>query len=265
MAEAYTGLSSDWQSLEPHNKQHMLMYSFFVINGLFDILVMSRHLDQAQPPLRNVVLPPDTQRMTLLQALIVEFVLFSFHLLNRSELDRHLHILLLLCNAFAIVAALVEWSFQNHMLAALFRAFTAILMGTWFIQVTNNVISDENAFCLHSTCSHIYFPSPFQQIAFILHNPFTDKMTWPTEGHHAIMEATSLYVFHALVNTLFILLIGLFSFKAGRPGYDGLATEVKKNSNVNPAMDSEEEYEFNVESASSLTHVSTDPKQINYR
>ena len=136
LAEAYTGLSADWRSLEPHNKQHILMYSFFVINGLFDILVMSRHLDQPQPPTRtNAVLPPDTQRATLLQALIVEFVLFSFHLMNRSELDRHLHVLLLICNAFAIAASCAEWLFQQNVVVALARSFASMFMGTWLIQV----------------------------------------------------------------------------------------------------------------------------------
>ena len=88
-------------------------------------------------------------------------------------------------------------------------------------------------------------------------------MTWPTEGHHAIMEATSLYILHALGNTLVVFLLGYMSCQNVRPGYDGLATEIKINSDV-PAIDSEDEYEFGVEPAT-LTQVSTDKKTVNYR
>jgi hypothetical protein len=114
----------------------MLMYAFFALNGFFDICVMIWRLDQPSKMNRPPLLPAGTQRMTLLLALSAEFVLFRFHLFGKSDLDSHVHVLLLICNGAGILATVAEWQFTNQPIAALSRAIAALFMGAWFIQVS---------------------------------------------------------------------------------------------------------------------------------
>lgn len=133
LAELYTGYSN--QQVNPHNIQHILMYSFFALNGFFDICVTKFKLDQPSAFNQPALLPDGVQRSTLIIALCAEFLLFAFHLAEKTDLEVLVHVLLLICNFFAISACALEWIYNDQPCAALARSFTALFKGVWFFQV----------------------------------------------------------------------------------------------------------------------------------
>lgn len=59
--------------------------------------------------------------MTMIAALLVEMVLFAFHLHGRSEMDKHVHILLVYTIASCIIVSIVEAFQERSVKAALSR------------------------------------------------------------------------------------------------------------------------------------------------
>lgn len=149
------------------NTQHMFMYFFFGLNGVIDILLQ-----------RSVPLPPGSDYASLLMALLIEILLFSFHLHGRTPLDVRLHQLLILTTAFTSVALLLESSRPKNVLLALARALGAFVHGTWFFQ-----------------------------IGFILYNPWPHAQPWADADHHQMMLVTDIFVVHVVFSLIFAGLV----------------------------------------------------------
>ena len=107
------------------NKQHVTMYASFGIIGLL-ALVMD-------------LLPPLPQRrqleyISLVMALVVEAILFKFHLEGRNSADVAVHTLLLYTIYATVIVTLLELWLENSLMLALGRSYLTMLQGTWFIQ-----------------------------------------------------------------------------------------------------------------------------------
>ncbi|KAF6029035.1 TMEM45A [Bugula neritina] len=107
------------------NRQHLTMYISFGLVGLVSILV--HHKFQ--------FVPKGSEYMFLLAALIIELVLFRFHLHGREDVDTHMHMLLVYTIAGCMVAVSAEWLYPHSINALLARSYGFLLQGTWFHQI----------------------------------------------------------------------------------------------------------------------------------
>ena len=166
--EMWTGFSDDWHFVNLGNGQHATMFFFFGLTGVIDIMMYHR-----------CNLPPDMDYVSVIMALVVEFVLFRFHLHGRKDLDVLLHTLLLYTIAAGIMSVVLELKYRNNVLCALSRCYFVILQGTWFWQV-----------------------------GWILYPPFEGSYKWDLEDHDQMMIATMIFAWHAAFNLLVMLSIG---------------------------------------------------------
>lgn len=166
--EIWTGFSKDWRFVNLGNGQHATMFFFFGLTGVVDIMIYHK-----------CSLPPDMDYVSIILAVIVEFVLFKFHLHGRKDLDVLLHTLLIYAIAAGIIAIAMELKYRNNILCALSRAYFTILQGTWFWQV-----------------------------GWILYPPFESSYKWDLEDHDQMMIATMIFAWHAAFDLLTMLAIG---------------------------------------------------------
>ena len=150
------------------NGQHATMFFFFGMSGLIDILVHYR-----------APLPKGIEYLAAMQAVLVELLLFVFHLHGRGSLDVLVHHLLLFAIFMTLISALIELCCRQSVLAALARAYFLFLQGTWF-----------------------------WHIAFILYNPIEGIAKWEMENHDHIMVVTMLYAWHMGGIFIFMLATG---------------------------------------------------------
>lgn len=151
------------------NGQHATMFFFFGLSGIVDILLYHK-----------APLPEDTDYAASCLSFVVEDLLFMFHLHGRSELDVLLHTLLLYVVHACVLVVLVEMRYRNSPLVTLSRSFLVLLQGTWFWQV-----------------------------GFILYNPNPKSIPWKQNDHREMMLATMMFAWHAAVDFILILIIGL--------------------------------------------------------
>ncbi|KAJ8299782.1 hypothetical protein KUTeg_023842 [Tegillarca granosa] len=147
--EIYTG-TSDGHLSEPGNAHHATMYFFFGVMAVIDLMV---HFE--------VTLPKDVEYAIAAIAFFVEWILFEFHLYDRSQLDVLVHTLLNYVVAANVLSILVEMKYRGKILAPLFRSYMVCLQGTWF-----------------------------WAIGFILYNPNPNAEKWNEEDHEQLMIAT---------------------------------------------------------------------------
>lgn len=150
------------------NGQHATMFFFFGISGFIDILVHHR-----------VPLPRGIEYVAAMQAVLVELLLFVFHLHARASLDVLVHHLLLFAIFMTFVSAFAELCWRQSVLAALARAYFLFLQGTWF-----------------------------WHIAFILYPPFDSSFKWDLENHDHMMVVTMLFAWHMGGIFICMLVIG---------------------------------------------------------
>ncbi|KAL3882263.1 hypothetical protein ACJMK2_028625 [Sinanodonta woodiana] len=165
--EIYTGFS-EGRFVNIGNGQHATMFFYFGLTGIIDILTYYR-----------APLPPDTDYVMMSMALIVEGLLFKFHLHGRADMDVLLHTLLIYTIGANIVSIFVEMKYRHNVLAPLSRSYFLLLQGTWFYQ-----------------------------IAFILYNPIEGAMPWDLGDHEQMMIVTMYFTWHAGLDILIILAIG---------------------------------------------------------
>ncbi|KAE8592086.1 hypothetical protein XENTR_v10018645 [Xenopus tropicalis] len=106
------------------NWQHTTMYLFYGISGVVDILTFL--------PLN---LPRGLDRLSLGIAVIIEGLLFYYHVHNRPALDQHIHSLLLIAVFGGAISIMIEVFMRNDIVLELFRSSLTILQGTWFWQI----------------------------------------------------------------------------------------------------------------------------------
>ncbi|KAL8614550.1 hypothetical protein ACOMHN_049850 [Nucella lapillus] len=167
VGEIVTGFS-DKHFVSAGNSQHATMFFFFGITGVVDILVFYR-----------APLPPDIEYVSVLLAFLAEWLLFKFHLHDRTELDVLLHTFLIYIVIASIAAVAMEMKFRHSLLGPLSRAYFLLTQGTWFWQV-----------------------------GFILYNPFPGATPWKGHDHDEFMMATLYFVWHCAVNFILVLMIG---------------------------------------------------------
>lgn len=166
--EIWTGFSKDWRFVNIGNGQHATMFFFFGLTGVVDIMIHHKFN-----------LPPDMDYVSVTMAVVVEFVLFRFHLHGRKDLDVLVHTLLLYAIAASIISVILEMKYRNNIICALSRPYFAILQGTWFWQV-----------------------------GWILYPPFKNSYQWDLEDHEQMMIATMIFAWHAAFDLLVMLAIG---------------------------------------------------------
>lgn len=143
--EFVTAFNSEWKFVNYGNSQHMVMFFFFGINGLVEIVMaedesanrifVSSH-DNERSSLTFSRLPKGTEYFSVLLAIFIEGLLFAFHLHGRNALDIHVHTLLIISIFMTFLAVTNEWMHRNSILAVIVRSLCFLLQGTWFIQVT---------------------------------------------------------------------------------------------------------------------------------
>ncbi|XP_033740157.1 transmembrane protein 45B-like [Pecten maximus] len=167
--EIYTGFS-DGKFTALGNGQHATMFFFFGLTGVIDLLLYFR-----------APVPKDLDYASMWLALLVEGLLFKFHLHGRNELDVLLHTLLIYTIGANLLALLAETKWRNNILISLTRSYFIFLQGTWFWQV-----------------------------AFILYNPSPAAEQWNPEDHDSLMIATMFFTWHCGAVFLTMLAIGGF-------------------------------------------------------
>lgn len=169
IGEVYTGYDKRvGKFILSGNAQHATMFFTFGLTGVVDILLYFK-----------VPLPKDLDYGIAVLALVVEGILFHFHLHGRNELDVRLHTLLVYCIVFNTLAVLAEMKFRNNALVALTRTLFFFVQGTWF-----------------------------WQIGFILYNPNPYAEKWLPADHFQLMMVTIYFTWHMSVVVLVMLVLG---------------------------------------------------------
>ena len=146
-----------WHGFYSGDLQHVTMYMFFLFSGVCDVLVS-----------RNVkFIPKGIDYMAVTLAVVVQALLFRFHLHGRDELNKTLHILILYTLLAVIVSLLVEYKYQHNIYAGIARIFFTFLEGTWFYQ-----------------------------IGFILYPPLPNMEHWDGDSEESPMLAVILFAWH---------------------------------------------------------------------
>ena len=166
--EIVTGYSNE-HFVSLGNSQHATMFFFFGISGVVDILVFYR-----------APLPPDIDYVSAVLALVVEWLLFRFHLHGRTELDVMLHTLLIYTIVANAIAVAMEMRYRHSLLGPLGRSYFLLIQGTWF-----------------------------WQMGFILYNPIPGATPWKQDDPDELMIATLFFAWHCAVCFIFILLMGV--------------------------------------------------------
>lgn len=139
--EFVTSFNSKWEFVNYGNSQHMVMFFFYGINGVVEIVMTkddARIVGASNSDSKNIKpgrLPPGTEYFSVMVAVFVEGLLFAFHLHGRNALDVHVHTLLIISIAATFFSVANEWMHRGNILATIVRALCFLMQGTWFVQV----------------------------------------------------------------------------------------------------------------------------------
>lgn len=122
IGEAVTGFR-DGVFVNYGNSQHIMMYFFFMMVGVVELLRLYKW-----------PLPEGLEYAVAVMAAMAEVVLFSWHLHGRPDMDVQLHKLLLYTIYGCAAVTLLEMRNRDNPLPAFGRAYFACLQGTWFWQ-----------------------------------------------------------------------------------------------------------------------------------
>ncbi|CAH1802852.1 unnamed protein product [Owenia fusiformis] len=119
IGELVTGFKDG--QMELGNWHHVTMYAGMLVSGLVDILLHHQKL-----------LPEGTDYITFGLAVLVEGVLFYFHIHDRDDLDIQLHSILICIIGFGVVTLAVEYTTPQSHLGGFARSYAFLLQGIWF-------------------------------------------------------------------------------------------------------------------------------------
>lgn len=102
------------------NAQHITMYFFFLLTGVFDILTAKGFA------------PLGSDYIAVVLALLIEGALFKFHLYGREQLDVTIHTLLLYVIGFSALVLAIEAAYRATPVLPILRALLCMVQGTWF-------------------------------------------------------------------------------------------------------------------------------------
>lgn len=156
------------------NKQHISIFAFFGLSGAVDLLMQYKD-----------ILPPDSDYASMALALGIEFVIFNFHITERSKLGVLLHQILTYTIALNCLAVLAEIKYRRSILAGLAKSYFLFLQGTWFWQIgfilynpkyhsrwdennDDNLVMAQMVYCWHVAGCFIFMCCVGSIIAFLL-------------------------------------------------------------------------------------------------
>ena len=103
--------------------QHATMYSCFALSGIIDLISLC------------IQYPKHTSQLFTSLALVMEALLFYFHLGGRDPLDQRLHQLLVIAIVIGAVSAAMRMLYATNLFVNCTLALSYVLQGTWFIQI----------------------------------------------------------------------------------------------------------------------------------
>ncbi|KAK9803119.1 hypothetical protein WJX73_006959 [Symbiochloris irregularis] len=136
------GNMQDWQ--------HSAMYAAFMVSGIVDLIGHYCH----------AVLPTGTEHGFLGAALLVEGILFAFHL-KGTALDWNLHFLLVLVIMLAAIVTWAEIAQPCSVLMSTLRAQLVMLQGVWFCQIAQILFRPNAAWDPNYHGSGMFVPVVF--------------------------------------------------------------------------------------------------------
>ncbi|XP_067947747.1 transmembrane protein 45B-like isoform X1 [Watersipora subatra] len=180
LATSYNSTTKQWTNKMMH-AEHITMFAGFGISALVDIFSYDNTLG---------CLPEGSDYFCGLGAVMIEFVLFLYHLHGRNPLNTHLHIILIYTIGFMAITTVTECIYRDKVIWSIARVYSIWLQGTWF-----------------------------WQIAFILFNPANNsKSTLDTEDPESIMIATLYLAGHIILGFAVQFVIGFLVYVChGRP------------------------------------------------
>ena len=175
IVETVTGfewVDGSWQfaNLIP-NGHHIMMYSFFGLNGVADLMTFYKvpHL------------PKDIEYVSALIAAAAQGYLFINHLHGRDPLDVKVHSCLVIVIIFCAISTLAEMvGNRDDVRYCLFRSSCYLWQGTWFLQVGTILYP------------HGIFP------------------IWDHQSMESIVIMDLIFLGHVCVSFLVVILIGIF-------------------------------------------------------
>lgn len=170
-AEIITGLE-DGQFVYVTNYHHGSMYVFYATSGIIDVMTNWR-----------LPLPEDSDYVGILLAVVVEWLLFNFHLHGRAHLDILVHTMLMYVIAAKAACIALEMIRRNSVLASLGRAFFCLLHGTWLCQV-----------------------------GFILYSPLPSVPPWDEHSHKDMIVAAAVFTWHMWGLLVYLTVIGFVTW-----------------------------------------------------
>ena len=178
--EIFSFCVSKQTSVATTNMQHSTLYFFFGFTGL--VSGFTPILKHSIPNIESV------KYCVLLLAYISEAILLQFNLHDQECIDMHAYKLLVLTVYGAILSTVLEMYSRGNILSVLARACSTLLQGTWL-------------------CN----------IAFILYNPFGQKMI--EESPDNMMLISLMFIWHIGAVMMFCitssLLIAVYYRKQG--------------------------------------------------
>jgi hypothetical protein len=174
IGEAITGFDSDWNYDNiMNNIQHILMFSFYLMNSISDLAVYYK--------VRHV--PPNIDYLFAIMAIFNEGFLFANHLHGRSILDVKLHLCLVVSIGACFLATVIElFMDKSDVRPAIFRCVCHLWQGTWFYH-----------------------------IAFVLYPP-PGFHAWETDNHANAMITVSFFMVHLAFNVIFVFIISILVY-----------------------------------------------------
>jgi len=185
--EYYTALDEKWQFEERHNLQHIMMYAFFAIHPIMELLYYFK--------LENI--PPKLDYLGAILAFCIEGFLFHEHLHGRANMDVQMHTYQVYAIMSCAVASALEMYHVHDVRPAIGRAVCTLLQGTWFIQIG----------------ATLYPPN--------------GERTWKLDDHGEMMLITVIFTLHlaAAISFQAITALVIFTIKKRQPGFQPLKTD----------------------------------------
>ncbi|KAH7939211.1 transmembrane protein 45B-like [Rhipicephalus sanguineus] len=156
--------------------QHKAMYSFYLLNGVVDIMYNA-----------GFPFPSHTDYVALLLAVTSEGLLFYFHVHGRTHLDAMVHTLLVYTVAAVVICITAEMCRPRSVLASLGRAYFCLLHATWM-----------------------------WQIGFILYNPLPGYKPWDANSHMDSMLAAGAFAWHMMAVLVYVGVLGAVAWAVNR-------------------------------------------------
>ena len=209
--EFVSGFDDSWTFTNVHDGQHMTMFAFFTVNGVVDLAY------HYQMP----ALPPQLDYMAALLALIMEGVLFKWHLHGRPPMDVQVHTFLIYIIVGIVVVIICEMKYPYDAKWAIARSWLFIAQGNFQGNLTPITTIKNNSLT----------GSWFIQVGQILYPKFGGK-PWKEDDHTEMLIVTIIFAWHVMTSLLIVVLIGVFMYFVAKRRFGPLRIKLHSNGKV---------------------------------